>query len=253
MKRIRTMFVALMMLMLSMTALVSSLSTAEESGGMTYITEFEGRLGWKYFSLPFSDSITVDNLIIRFDGMDYSLDEACNDGIVYNHIGQFDNVNKRWDYVEILVPGLAHCIYVYKEGVQLYTEDAHPDGGASITILYKGWNYLGIPRSSPVEKSNISVIYDGIKYSFGEAVGSDIILNFIYWYDNDWVAHIVDTLMPGEVYIMYNYKDEVKLVVPRSIPIIFPIYYRLLFIFFLLTTNNLRRSQEFVIYKISFF
>ncbi len=187
----------------------SSSATVNVLCEKTIIKEFT-RKEWQLFSLPFGSSVTKDELIVRYNNTDYSFNEASSEGIILNFIYQFDNINKRWNTVDELSPGLGHYTYIYKENVTLYAIGNHPDENQLITYIFSGWNYIGIRRSEPVDISDLRFTYNGTEYNLDEAANQSIVLKFIYWYNETGQVHIIDDMLfPGSTYIMYSYKDNV--------------------------------------------
>ena len=73
-------------------------------------------------------------------------------------------------------------------------------------------NIVGLPDDEPVEKQNLTILYNGTTYSWENATtsnneeGEPLILSFIYGWNTTSQNYVtIDTLQPGEGYWMYAY------------------------------------------------
>jgi hypothetical protein len=79
-----------------------------------------------------------------------------------------------------------------------------------ITELKTGWNFVSLPYNLSTPKTNLFIISSATRYTWGQAVSSHIVINFIY----NWIRTtqgygdgFITTLTPGEGYWMYAYND----------------------------------------------
>jgi len=80
----------------------------------------------------------------------------------------------------------------------------------NITTLEIGWNFISLPFNLSTPKTNLFIICDGIRYTWGQAVANHIVLDFIYNYSR--ITHgygdgFLTVLYPGEGYWMYAYSE----------------------------------------------
>jgi hypothetical protein len=77
-----------------------------------------------------------------------------------------------------------------------------------IKNLSQDWNFLALPFNQSIEKQNLTLIYDGVIYSWQDAVAQSLILDFIFGWDRtNHTYEIVDALSPGQGYWMFAYHD----------------------------------------------
>jgi RHS repeat-associated protein len=171
-----------------------------------YITSLLYR--WNFISLPFNQSVDKTNLLIKYNGSEYSWQEAINQSLVLGFIYEWNRIGQRYELIDTLNPGHGYWVYAYHDcelwaaGVGGFASDQY------ITDLYLNWNIMGVPDDEPVEKQNLTIQYTGTMYTWQEAVTNNIILGFIYqWNEAGQNYQLTNVLQPGKSYWMYAYHN----------------------------------------------
>ena len=74
--------------------------------------------------------------------------------------------------------------------------------------LKHNWNFISIPSSQSVNKTDIFVSYNSVNYTWDEAVLEGIILDFIYGWNRSSLSYITtDIFEPGFGYWIWSYYD----------------------------------------------
>lgn len=161
---------------------------------------------WNFVSLPFNQSVDKTNLLVKYNGSEYTWQDAVNQSIVLGFIYEWNRTGQNYELTDTLVPGEGYWMYAYHDcelwanGIGGFASDPY------ITDLYPKWNIMGVPDSEPVEKQNLTILYNGTVYSWQEAVTNNIILGFIYLWDETGQSYqLTDILQPGDSYWMYAY------------------------------------------------
>jgi nitrous oxidase accessory protein len=167
---------------------------------------------WNFVSLPFNQSVSKTNLLIKYNGSEYSWQEAVNESIILGFIYAWNRGTQNYELTDTLDPGRGYWVYTYQD-CELWAKDV---SGLTldplITNLLPTWNIIGIPHNEPVEKQNLTILYNGTLYTWQEAVANTIILGFIYgWDETGQNYQLIDVLQPGRSYWMYAYYDSTLL------------------------------------------
>jgi hypothetical protein len=146
------------------------------------------------------------NLLVTYNGSEYSWQEAVNKSIVLGFIYAWNRTNQNYELTDILVPGEGYWMYAYHDcelsarGVGGFASDIY------ITDFLQIWNLIGSPNSEPVEKQTLMIRSNGTMYTWQNAVTNTIILGFIYqWNETNQNYQLTDVLQPGKSYWMYAY------------------------------------------------
>jgi len=163
--------------------------------------------GWNFVSLPFNQSLLKNNLIVNYNAFDYTWSDAAAAGYVNDYIFGWDRSGQTYTFADTLEPGYGYWVYSY-EACQLNAPVFNVNFDGYITSLKENWNIVGLPNNIPENKSDILVNYDGIDYSWSDAVSSGIINDNIFgWNDVGQGYTFSDMFEPGYAYWMYTYYD----------------------------------------------
>ncbi|GAH42281.1 unnamed protein product, partial [marine sediment metagenome] len=113
-----------------------------------------------------------------------------------------------WDggYAEesTLVPGEGYWMWAYEACDLLIPSNVEADN--HITYLDVGWNLVGVHKFNR-PKLDILVQYDSDWLTWDDAVGNDVILDFIYlWYRVGQYYMLYETFLTSHGYWVYAYK-----------------------------------------------
>jgi len=159
---------------------------------------------WNLMSIPFNESIDKTDIIVRNNSIDYNWTEAVDEGIVMNYIYKWDGTF--YTTYDILDPGLGYWIWAYYSCELIFYSNAINND--YLATIQQKWNLIGLPYNQTLEKGDIIVHYDGIDYTWNQAVQSNIILEFVYgWNRATQMYMLSDEFDPGYGYWMYSYYD----------------------------------------------
>jgi parallel beta-helix repeat protein len=171
-----------------------------------HVTNLDSK--WNFFSLPFNQTVIKTNISVIYNGSEFTWVEAVNQNIIVAQIYEWNRTNQNYDWVDILTPGHGYWMYSYEDCELRAIVESNLTYDDLITDPLFEWNLVGLPYNKKVHKQNISVIYDGTTYTWQEAVDGNIILNFLYlWNENDQNYELSDYLIPGKACWMYAYFD----------------------------------------------
>jgi PKD repeat protein len=175
---------------------------------------------WNLFSLPFNQSITLDQLRIVWNSTVYSWDEAIAEHIIYGVIYDWNRTEQRYNYyydpTDSLHPGYGYWIICYKPECELGCNDSYNASGNYITTLKEDWNCFGLPFNYSVTLQYLCFIYDGTEYNWTEAVKQGIVYGVIYDWNRmeqryNYLYQEDDVLKPGYGYWIISYVSECEM------------------------------------------
>ncbi|KYK28442.1 hypothetical protein AYK20_07210 [Thermoplasmatales archaeon SG8-52-1] len=171
---------------------------------------------WNIVSIPFNQSVSKSNLIIRYNNVDYTWQEAVNNNIILGFIYNWNrSVPQQFELTEVLKPGYGYWIYAYQNCILSADGVNSMNNDGFITNMLQKWNIIGLPNMMSLQKENIIVRYNGIDYNWTEATtnnnptGEPIILGYIYNWSRSLPQHyeLADIVNPGYGYYMYAYHN----------------------------------------------
>jgi len=161
---------------------------------------------WNFISSPFNYSVEKTNLLIKYNGSEWSWQEAVNQSIVLGFIYGWNRTTQNYELINTLNPGDGYWIYAYHNCELLARCVSYLESDSFITNLLPNWSIMGLPDDEPIEKQNLTILYNETMYSWQEAVTNNIILGFIYqWNETNQNYQLTDILQPGKSYWMYAY------------------------------------------------
>lgn len=186
---------------------------------LTKIIDFdEKQPGWKYFSLPFGSNIQLNELRVKINDKSLRIDQL--QGIIDNNVFEYNSEAQRWELASSLKPGNAYLIYVYTDDIiSLNAVGRHQTlSGNSLVRLSNNWNYIGIPSNLVVSLDQLVFDYKDETFSYNQAVDMGLISNNMFIYRNACKGQkcpvlfsYKETLMPGEVCLIYSYVDGIEI------------------------------------------
>jgi len=161
---------------------------------------------WNLISLPANESINKTDLIIRYNGSEYSWDAAVSNDYIVDYIFGWDQINQSYIFADILKPGYGYWIFG-KVSCNLHFNSSSLNDD-KISDLNQYWTIFSLPFDSYVNKEDIIVEYNNIYYNWSVAVTNNIITNCLFgWKENDQQYFFADVIRPGYGYWMYAYKE----------------------------------------------
>jgi len=171
-------------------------------------------LGWNFISLPFNQSVSKTDVILRYNDFNYTWLDA-TPSIVDPTVFKWNRSIQAYEYMigeDIeLEPGYGYWLFSY-ENCELWTQNismtCYDD---YITDLKQNWNGFGIPLYDPIKMDNLIVTHNNSEYQWSEAAPSIVDPVIFSWNRaNQTYEYIVDTnefLKPGYGYWTYAYQN----------------------------------------------
>jgi len=172
---------------------------------------------WNFVSLPFNQSVDKTDLIIKYGGADYNWAEAINpangpliDSFIFGwNRGLSGQV---YQAVDLLESGYGYWVYAYSD-CELWITGISVAYDNLITNIEQKWNTMGIPYDQSVDKTNLTITYNGTDYNWSEAIdpaNGPLIDSFIFGWNRGLSGQTYqagDAFEPGQGYWMYAYYD----------------------------------------------
>jgi hypothetical protein len=170
---------------------------------------------WNIISLPFNQTVSINDLIIKYNGDEYSWSEAIdpiNGPIVDPNVYGWDrNLDMYAQITSNLEPGYGYWLYGYYD-CEIHTGNISVVYDEYITNLVTTWNIIGIPDDQTVNLADLTVHYNGMDYSWSDAidpVNGPIVDPNVYGWDNNLGMYfqVLGSLESGSGYWMYSYYE----------------------------------------------
>ena len=167
---------------------------------------------WNLMSLPVSEPMDKNQIVIRSGGTDYTWSEAVSGHIILDNLYDWNTTTQCYAVESsTFKPGRAYWMWAYQNcELLIYINDV---GTGDVSTLQLKWNLVGFPHDAPLVKENLVVNYEGVNYSWDEATtndnptGSPIVLKFLYeWEKTSQRYAYADSFDVGSGYWMYAYK-----------------------------------------------
>jgi len=174
------------------------------------------KTNWNIVSIPFNQSISKSNIIVRYNGTEYTWQEAVNNNIVLGFIYTWiRNAPQHYELINTLKPGFGYWIYAYQPCTLLIEGASTKYNDGFITNMLTTWNIVGLPNVEPLHKTGLYIRYNGVFYSWNDATtnnnptGGPIILGYIYNWTRTLPQHyeLTNIFNPGYGYQMYAYYE----------------------------------------------
>jgi len=157
---------------------------------------------WNFVSLPFNQSVSKTDLIVKYGTLEYTWSESVSYGYVSDFIFGWDRPGQYYTFNDALEPGYGYWLYAY-EPCELWVENITITSDDYITGLEADWNIVGVPHDQPVDKTNILVN----DISWADAVTAGSINEYVFGWDRTGQSYnFADTFMPGYAYWVYAYQ-----------------------------------------------
>jgi hypothetical protein len=155
---------------------------------------------WNFFSIPLNQSIDKSQLMITYNHMNYSWDQAITSGIINEYIFGWDRLGQYYTFANTFNPGYGYWMFSY-ENCTLSLDNLSIDYDEYITMTESGWNTFGIPYDQSVNKDEL-IINDE---SWNTAVNNGWISNYVFeWNREGQYYDFTDNFNPGFCYWIYT-------------------------------------------------
>ena len=85
----------------------------------------------------------------------------------------------------------------------------NPAVDVHVSTLYENWNLISLPFNESINKTDITVHYAGVNYTWVDAVSNGYVNNFLFGWDRNSQSYtFVDTLVPGYGYWLFAYEQS---------------------------------------------
>ncbi len=175
--------------------------------------------GWNFISLPFNQTISKNNLVVIYQGTEYTWAEAVAAGHVVEYIFQWNTSSEpnpgTYQPTNILTPGRGYWMFAYNT-CNIWATDLNPMvSGNYITGLSMQWNIFGIPVYQSIDKTTLIVNYLGVDYTWTQATTNQnptnmpIVIGTLFgWTRTTPQGYILsDILNAGYGYWIYAYQS----------------------------------------------
>jgi VCBS repeat-containing protein len=169
---------------------------------------------WNIISTPFNQSVSKSDIIVKYNGTEYTWQNAVNNNIVLGFIYTWiRNAPQHYELINNLKPGYGYWVYAYQPCTLLIDGASTKNNDGFITNMLTTWNIVGLPNIEKLPKQDLYVRYNGEFYSWVNATtnnnptGGPIILGFIYNWSRSPPQNyeLTNTFNPGYGYQMYAY------------------------------------------------
>ena len=182
-----------------------SLESQETAPQVGYHYQISLNQAWNLVSLPVNESTPKLNITVSYLGVNYSWQQAVTAGVILDSIYGWDATGQSYDLTTILLPGHGYWVYAYST-CTFWISSYQLNTDLSITELGVSWNLVGVPVNRSVAKTNLTVMYEGVPYTWQQAVTAGVILDSIYgWNAAGQNYDLATVLQPSQGYWMYAY------------------------------------------------
>jgi len=160
-------------------------------------------VGWNLISLPVNQSFNKNDITVNYLDVNYTWGQAVDNETILDFVYGWNTAIQNYVFSDVLTPGEGYWVYA-NQVCDLWISSDISQNDEYITDLIAGWNLVGIPYNESVYKENLSVNYNGIDYTWEQAVENDIVLAFSYGWDTGIQNYIfTDVLESDKGYWIY--------------------------------------------------
>ena len=169
------------------------------------------KIGWNFVSVPFNLTVPKTNLFIKSGVTRYTWGEAVANHIIINATYNWteNQPQQHYNLTNALKPGKGYWLYAYSE-CELWATNLTPITSTDfITSMINKWNIVGVPIGTSVSKASLIVRYNGVNYTWANAVTNGYVVKDIFGWSRTVPQgyFIADVLDPGYCYWIYAYVD----------------------------------------------
>jgi hypothetical protein len=119
---------------------------------------------WNFVSIPVNHTIDKANVSVTYNGANYTWDESVTAGIIDDYMFGWDRSGQTYTFSETLASVYGYWLYAY-EDCELWTQNISATTNDFITNIGQKWNTMGIPFDQSVDKTNLTIRYNGTDYN----------------------------------------------------------------------------------------
>jgi len=167
---------------------------------------------WNLVSLPVNDTVSTDDIMVEYLGVNYTWQQAVDNGTVLGFVYGWNNGSQSYVVVDSFESGQGYWLYAFVDCTLWITGDDNDD--EFISDLGVQWNIAGLPFEDDVAVADLIVSYNGTVYPWFNATSSNndlgmpILLGFVYGWNSSSQSYVtIDTLNPGQGYWLYTYYE----------------------------------------------
>jgi uncharacterized repeat protein (TIGR02543 family) len=161
------------------------------------------KASWNLISIPCAENISKTNIIINYLGTNYTWAQAIAANIIVDTLFGWNRTGQYYTYGNTLEPGKGYWCWAYYNCTFNFWSNAVMAG--QITDLKTGWNMMGLPDETALPITNSHIFYSGTTYTWSQAVTNQIILGFVYGWNQMYTLETI--FQPGHAYWMYAYHN----------------------------------------------
>ena len=170
--------------------------------------------GWNLVSPPFNQSVSKSDLIIKYNNYYYSWSQATSSSnptgtpIINQYIFGWNRVGQSYNFANSLDPGYGYWFYSYQNNCEIWAINIITTPDNYITGLKTGWNLIGIPDDTLVNKTDLIIEYGLTQYNWSTAVSNGYVSQYVFgWNRISQSYNFANTIDPGYGYWMYAFFD----------------------------------------------
>lgn len=161
--------------------------------------------GWNFISAPYIQNIDKTDVLVHYDGTNYSWDDAVLNGYVNDYIFGWDETIQSYQFADVLQPGTGFWMYA-TESLTLYILGCSESNLDEISALAENWNVIGLPFVEEIEKSDMYYTVGVTTYTWSQAVSNSYVSDFLFgWNRLSQSYAFANELIPGDAYWCYAY------------------------------------------------
>ena len=162
-------------------------------------------LSWNLISIPFNKSISKTDLIVNYNGTNYTWYDAINASIINEYLFGWNRTGQSYTFTDTLQPGYGYWIYANDDcKIKVFT--INTSYNSYITNLSSYWNIMGIPINYSINKTDVIIYYNNSQYNWTEAVLADLVNDYIFGWNRTYHSYeFISTFEPGYSYWLYAY------------------------------------------------
>ena len=171
--------------------------------------------GWNLIAPSFNQSFVKSDIMIQYNGTNYSWSEAIDpeNNLIDGNLFGWNSMGQSYTQLDTVTPGKGIWLYSY-ESCKILIKNISTFSSYFITNMNLNWNCIGLPGTQALHKTNLSVMYDDETYTWSNATTSDnptnaplIDANIFSWDKIEQTYVLSDMLIPSQGYWMYSYQN----------------------------------------------